>query len=127
MMKAILWKVKSIVTVLEEDEDLNKTIIKRVGLLLLKLECIFNVSNTGINELVEELNFLTSSASGPVIKEIILSTLRKHGCTFEDSGISRLVKDLCRLNPITAALGVDGPFKHTLQERPIYKGASLTD
>lgn len=55
-------------SILVEDKDLNKTIIKRLGLLLLKLECIFNVSNTCIDELVEELNFLTSSASGPVIK-----------------------------------------------------------
>lgn len=62
-----------------EDEDLSETIVKRLGLLLLKLECIYNVSNTCIDEVVEELNFLTSSASGPVIKNIILSTLKKHG------------------------------------------------
>lgn len=80
-------------TVLEKDLDLNKTLIKRLGLLLLKLQCIFNVSNACIDELVEELNFL-SSASGPVIKELILNTLRKHSCTFEDSLISELVQDL---------------------------------
>lgn len=77
---------------------------KKVGLLLLIMESIFNVSNTCINELVEELHFLTASASGPVIKEIILSTLRKHGYTFEDSVISELVKDLCQLSPVCAAL-----------------------
>ena len=90
-------------SVLEEDEDLHKMITKRVGLLLLKMEIIFNVSNSCIDDLVEELYFLTATASGPVIKEIILSTLRKHGCTFEDSVISELVKDLCWLSPVCAA------------------------
>ncbi|KAK0151232.1 hypothetical protein N1851_007629 [Merluccius polli] len=103
-------QASSFTTTDEEDLDLNKTLIKRLGLLLLKLQCIFNVSNTCIDELVEELNFLSSSASGPVIKEIILSTLRKHSCTLEDSLISELVKDLCQLNPFSSALGVDGPL-----------------
>lgn len=63
-------------SVFEEEDDLKKVITKRVGLLLLKMESIFSVSNTCIDELVEELHFLTASASGPVIKEIILNTLR---------------------------------------------------
>ncbi|XP_037401910.1 uncharacterized protein LOC119265406 isoform X2 [Pygocentrus nattereri] len=115
-------------SVLEADEDLKKTIIKRLGLVLLKLECIFNVSNTCIDELVEELCFLTSSASGPVLKEIILSTLRKHGCTFEDSVISELVNDLCQLNPFCAALGVDGPLStHYRRDQFIKEHLSLTE
>lgn len=97
-------------SILEEDEDLNNIITKKVGLLLLKMESIFNVSNSCIDELVEELHFLTSSTSGPAIKEIILSTLIKHGCTLEDSVISELVKDLCRLSPVCAALRVEGPL-----------------
>ncbi len=107
--------------VLEEDEDLNKIITKRVGLLLLKMENIFNVSNSCINELVEEFHFLTASASDPVIKEIILSTLRKHGCTFEDSVISELVKDLCQLSPVCAALRVDGPFSSKFRREQFSK------
>lgn len=104
-----------------EEEDLNKIITKRVGLLLLKMESIFNVSNSCIDELVEELHFLTASASGPVIKEIILSTLRKHGCTFEDSVISELVKDLCRLSPVCAALRVDGPLSSQFRREQFRK------
>jgi len=107
--------------VLEEDEDFNKIITNRVGLLLLKMENIFNVSNSCINELVEEFNFLTASASGPVIKEIILSTLRKHRCTFEDSVISELVKDLCQLSPVCAALRVDGPFSSKFRREQFSK------
>lgn len=90
-----------------------------MGLLLLKMENI--VSNSCINELVEEFHFLTASASGPVIKEIILSTLRKHGCTFEDSVISELVKDLCQLSPVCAALRVDGPFSSKFRREQFSK------
>lgn len=89
---------------LKEDEGLSQTTIKILGLFLLKLVCIFNVSTSWINELIEELNFLTSTASSSVIKNIILSTLRKHGYNF--SVISELVKDLSQLNLFCAALGI---------------------
>ena len=89
---------------------MDETIIKRLGLLLLKLECIYNVSNTCISELVEELHFLTSSASGPVFKDIIQSTFTKHDCTIEDAVVLEIVKDLCQLNPFCTALAVGGPL-----------------
>lgn len=57
-------------SVVEDEEDLHNIIIKRLGLLLLKMEYIFNVSKTCIDELVEELGFLTASASGPLIKKM---------------------------------------------------------
>lgn len=107
-------------SVLEDEEDLHK-IIKRLGLVLLKMECIFNVSKTCIDELVEELHFLTASASGPVIKEIVLSTLRKHSCAFEDSVVSELVKDLCQLNPFCVAFGVDGPLSSQYRREQFIK------
>lgn len=55
-------------SVAKDEEDLHNIIIQRLGLLLLKMECIFNVSKTCIDELVEELSFLTASASGSLIK-----------------------------------------------------------
>lgn len=91
-----------------EEEDLDQIIIKRLTLLFLKLECIFNLSHTCIDELADELNFITSSASGPVLKKNILDTLRKHGSALEDSVISDLVRDLCQLNPLTTAFREDG-------------------
>ena len=86
------------------------------------------MSNTCIDELVKELNFLTTFASGPVIKGIVLSNLRKNGCAFEDSVISELVKDLCKLNPFTAALGVDGPLSiHYRRDQFIKEHLSMTE
>ncbi|MEQ2250329.1 hypothetical protein ILYODFUR_038873, partial [Ilyodon furcidens] len=115
-------------SVLETDQVLNKTIIKKLGLLLLKLEYIFNVSNTCIDELVEELHFHTASASGPGIKEIVLNTLKEHSCSFDDFVISELVKDLCQLNPFCTALGVDGPLSTQYRrEQFIKEHLSLTE
>lgn len=54
--------------------------------------------------------------------------MSKHGCTFEDSVISELVKDLCELNPFTAALGVDGPLStHYRRDQFIKEHLSLTE
>ena len=69
---------------------MNKTIIKRMGLPLLKLECIFNVSNTCKDELVKELHFLTPSASGLVIKKKVLH-FDEAWLYFEGSVISELI------------------------------------
>jgi len=40
-----------------------------LGSLLLKIDCIFNVPRRCIDEIVEELQFITCSASAPVIKK----------------------------------------------------------
>lgn len=113
---------------LGDGQDLNKTIIKRLGLLLLKLECIVNTSHTCINELADELHFLTGSVSSLVIKEIIVTTLRKHDCSIEDAVISDLVKDLCQLNPFCAALRVDGPLSTQYRREQFFKEyLSLTE
>ena len=42
------------------------------------LQSIFNVPNRCIDGVVEELNFISGSASGPIIKEILQSCLEKH-------------------------------------------------
>lgn len=51
--------------------DLTNLIEKKLALSFLKLESTFNVSNRCIDEVVEELNFICQSASGPLIKDIL--------------------------------------------------------
>lgn len=51
----------------EELEDLSQVIKKRFGHHLLKLESTFNTPNKSINEIVDELQFISCCASGPVI------------------------------------------------------------
>ena len=64
-------------TFVQEGEDLVQVIVDELGSLLLKLDCIFNVPRRCIDEIVEELQFITCSASAPVIKNIVHSTYTK--------------------------------------------------
>lgn len=67
-----------------EDEDLDQVNVDKLGSLLLKLDCIFNVPNRCIDEIVEELQFITRSASAPIIKNIVCNTLQSHDCIVEE-------------------------------------------
>ena len=62
-----------------------------------------------IDEIVEELQF-TCSASAPVIRNIVHSTLQNHNCTVEEVVITDLVKSLCQLNPLSVAFSKEGPL-----------------
>lgn len=105
----------------EENEDLAKLIVDNLGSLFLKLESIYNVSKKCIDEIVEELQFITCPASGPVFKEIVQTTLGRHDCNVDNSVISDLVKNLCQLNPVSVALGVDGPFSTSHKRSSFFK------
>ena len=51
-----------------EMRELPNLIEKHVAHLLLTLESIFNVPQQCIDELVEALHFISSSASGPILR-----------------------------------------------------------
>lgn len=61
----------------EEYEDLSQIIKGKFGHLFLKLESTFNVPNKCIDEIIEELQFICCSASGPLIRDVE-STLKQH-------------------------------------------------
>lgn len=94
----------------EEITDLPNIIENKLSQLLLKLESIYMVPQRCINELVEELHFISSSASGPVLKDILESCLKKHNCEVNDVIISEIVAGLCECNPVTLATRSGGPL-----------------
>jgi len=104
-----------------EDEELGDAIQLKLGQLLLKLESIYNVSNKCISEVVEELHFISSSVSGPAIRDIIKSCLRKHNCVTDDLVISDLVREVCESNPTSAALRADGPLATRYKREEFFK------
>ncbi len=103
-------EVSSDETLVKEGEDLGKAIFDELFSLLLKLHCIFNVPSRCINEIVEEFQFITSSASAPIIKCIVHDTFENHNCAVEEFVITDLVKRICQLNPISAAFSEEGPL-----------------
>lgn len=107
----------------DDDNDvrvLPNHIEKMLALLFLKLESTFNVSNRCIDEVVEELNFISHSASGPIIKHILQSCLRKHNCEIDESVVSDMVTELCVANPFTSALSSSGPLSSAYKRRSYY-------
>ena len=105
----------------EEPGDLSQVIKERFGQLLLRLESTFNVPNKCINEIVDELQFISCCASAPVLRDVVESTLKSHNCDLDSDVISDVVKNLCELHPISSALGRDGPFTTTYKRREFMK------
>lgn len=87
-----------------------KVVVDELASLLLKLECIFNVPSRCIDEIIGELQFISSSASAPVLKNIIQKTLEGHICTVGELVITDLVTNICQLNPLSAAFSEGGPL-----------------
>lgn len=106
---------------IEEDKDLSRFIKEKFGSLFLKLESTFNVANKCIDEIVNELQFISCTASVPVIRELIESTLRTHSCELDTAVISDLVKILSKAHPISSALASDGPFSTSYKRREFMK------
>lgn len=105
----------------DEMRELPNVIEKNLAHLLLKLESIFNVPQRCIDELVEEMHFSSSSASSPILKDILQSCLKKHDCQVDDSIISEMVTKLCECNPFTLALGTNGPLSTSYKRREYFK------
>lgn len=93
----------------------------KIAHLLLKLESIYNVPNKCIQELVEELQFISSSASVPIILNTVNSCLKKNNCTVEHSIVSDLIKQICESNPISSSLKPSGSLYTQYKRRKFFK------
>lgn len=105
----------------DDIKDLPNLLEKRLALLFLKLEIIFNVSNRCIDDVIEELHFISHSASGPIIKNILQSCLGKHNCEIDEAVVSDMVTELCKANPLTSTLGRSGPLSTVYKRRAFFK------
>lgn len=70
---------------------------------------------------VVELHFISHSASGPIIRNILQSCLRKHSCEITESVVSEMVTELCDANPFTIALSSGGPLSSADKRRAYFK------
>jgi hypothetical protein len=79
------------------------------------------VPNKCIDEIVDELQFLSCSSSGPVLRHVVESTFKKHNYDFDSALLSDLVSNLCESHPISSAVGKDGPFTTSYRRRQYIK------
>lgn len=105
----------------EDATELPHLIQQNIGHLLLKMESIYNVPQRCIDEVVEKMHFISSSASSCTLKEIIDSCLKKHNCDVEESIITEIVTDLCNNNPLTLALDSKGPLSTSYKRKQYFK------
>ncbi len=96
--------------------DVSNEIHQRIGLLLLKLESVHNVSGKCTDDLVEELHFVYI-ASAPVIYQLVETSLKKNNCAVEEDIVTELAEELCKSHPTSKALGVDRPFGSVYRRR----------
>lgn len=99
---------------------LPKLIERSLAHLMLKLESSFHVPNQCIDELVEELHFISHSASAPIMKDILQSCLKRHNCEIDETIVSEMVNDICGANPISSALCDDGPLSSAFKRRKYF-------
>lgn len=104
-----------------ELQELSQDVKKKFGHLFVKLESMFNVPNKCIDEIVDELQFISTSTSGPPLRDVVVSTLKSHNCDLDPAIISDLVKHIYETHPISTALGSDGPFTTSYQRRQFMK------
>ncbi len=107
-----------------EEEDGSNVIVEYIVSLLMKLESVHNVSVRCIDELVDDLHFIASSAPISSVKSVIVSHFQKNNQTIDDTFVTSLVEDLCKSNPLTAALSSADPLSSSFKRQQYYKEKS---
>lgn len=83
------------------------------------------MSNKCINEVVEELQFISCSVSSPVKRDFVHSCLRKHGCVVDGYIISDLVKYVCETKPRNSVLEANGHLATLYKRKEFFKEKSF--
>ena len=105
----------------DDIKELQNLLEKRLALLFLKLESIFHVQNRCIDEVIEELHFISHSASGPITKDPLQSCLGKHNCDIDEAVVSDMVTELCEANPLNSTLSRSGPLSSAYKRRAFFE------
>lgn len=101
------------------EKDDRHLLVDHIASFLLKLESIHNVSKRCIDELVDELQFV-SSASMPIIRGIVESHLKKNNCTIDNTIVTSLVEELNNTSPISTAFDKAGPLSSAFKRRQYF-------
>ncbi|XP_041843488.1 uncharacterized protein LOC121641437 [Melanotaenia boesemani] len=107
--------------VLDRSNGQEHLVQLKLAAVLLKLENIFHVPSTAIDELLEELQFLLSTTSLCSTAKIIQETLSSHSLQIEQSVIKELASLLCTSNPVYKSIGKGCPLATSFRHKTFYK------
>nr|XP_055056165.1 uncharacterized protein LOC129440700 [Misgurnus anguillicaudatus] len=104
-----------------ENENLQGTIIKKLASVLLKLETLSHVPSSVIDQLLEELHFIFTSAAVPVSHSTAFDIFNKHNLQVNQSVINELILAISANNPLAIAIAKGGPLASAFKRKHYYK------
>lgn len=108
-------------SVVDNSEDLPEVIEKKLGSLLLKLENIFHVPSTAVDELIDELHHLLSTVS--ITCSTISDFFKNRNIEVNGLVVKELADTLCKSNHLANALRKSGPLATAYKRKEYYKKA----
>jgi len=105
----------------DTSEDLSKLVEQKIAAVLLKLENIFHVPSTAIDELLDELHFLLSTVSVPVTCSSLSEFFENKNLEVDCLIIKELADILCKSNPLVKAIAKDGPLSTPYKRKEYFK------
>jgi len=104
-----------------ENENLQDTIIKKLASVLLKLETLSHVPSSTIDELLEELHFIFTSAALPVSHSTAFDIFNKHNLQVNQLIVNELISAISSNNPLVIAIAKGGPLASAFKRKQYYK------
>lgn len=104
-----------------EPEDVPKVIEQKLASVLLKLENCFHVPASAVDELLNELHYLVNSALVPVANNILADFFRNRNLQVDQLLIKELKCTLSSSNPLSKALGKEGPLATAFKRKQYYR------
>ncbi len=106
---------------LDKSKDQPEIIEQKIAAVLLKLENIFHVPSAAIDELLEEFQYLLSTASLCSTRNVIHDTLNSYNLQIDRSVIEELASALCTSNPVYKSIGKGCPLATSFKRKQYYR------
>ena len=107
------------------DVDLNKNLPEVIeqsfAAALLKLEHFAHAPGRKLDEFLEKLHYLSSSASLPLSINVLETVFQKHSTTTDVDVLTEVATALATSNPLLKAIGKDGPLSTSYLRNQYYK------
>lgn len=105
----------------QTEETHEKMMEERFAVVLLKLENLLHVPSSAVDELLQDLHFLMSSASLSTLKAIVSDFCTKHNLCLNATEIEELASAVCFSNPLTKSIGEQGPLRTAFKRKQYFK------
>lgn len=94
---------------------------QQLAAALLKLEYLAHVAGTHIDDFLQELYYLLSTASVPESKRLVNEIFERHSLEVDDTVITEIVSALCSSTPVPRAIEKSGPLSTSYHRKQYYK------